>query len=106
MFLLVVLSTMPVGVAQAATLAELTDWCAPVGGMEQLCQTYLGVILEGLSSTDPIMNGGNRVCVPPEADHDQIIRLVQDYAGQSGTASDISALDGVGAALKGRYPCP
>ena len=106
MFLLVVLSTMPAGVAQAATLAELAGWCAPEGGSEQLCRAYLGVILEGLGSTDPVMNGGNRMCVPPEADRAQIIRLVRAYAGQSGAANDISALDGVGAALKGRYPCP
>jgi hypothetical protein len=103
--LLVVLPTIPTGVAQAATLAELAGWCAPEGGSEQLCRTYLSVILEGLGSTDPIMHGGNRRCVPPEADRAQIIRLVRAYASQSGTANDIFALDGVGAALKGRYPC-
>jgi hypothetical protein len=107
MTLMVVLPTIPAGVAQAATLAELAGWCAPDGGKEQLCRTYLSVILEGLGSTDPIMNGGNRTCVPLEADRARIIRLLRAYATQSGAAAnDISALDGVGATLKGRYPCP
>jgi hypothetical protein len=96
---------MPAGIAQAATLAEVAGWCAPEGGSEQLCKTYLSLILEGLASTDPIMNGGNRACVPPEADRAQIIRLVRTYAAQNGAANDISALEGVGAALKDRYPC-
>jgi len=105
MALLVLLAMFPAGVARAATLAEVAGWCAPKGGSEQLCRTYLSIILEGLASTDPIMNGGNRVCVPPEADRAQIIRLVRAYAAQNAAANDISALEGVGAALKGRYPC-
>jgi hypothetical protein len=94
------------GPAHAATLEEFTSWCAPEGGREQLCQTYLQTYIEGLASTDPVMNGGNRACVPPDADRNEIIRVVRAYAAESGTAGDVSGVEGLGAALKGRYPCP
>ena len=45
------------------------------------------------------------MCIPPEADRAEIIRLTRAYAAQSGAANDMSALDGVGTALRGRYPC-
>jgi hypothetical protein len=99
------LAAMTAGVAQAASLAELESWCGPDDTREQLCSTYLETIIEGLASDDPIMNGGNRMCVPPDADRGQIIRLVRAYAAQTKGANDMSALDGVGAALKGHFPC-
>lgn len=93
------------GAAKAATLAELADWCAPEVGRPNLCSSYLETILQGLASTDPVMNGGNRMCVPPDADRAEIIRLVRAYAARSRAAKETDALDGVGAALKGRFPC-
>jgi hypothetical protein len=91
--------------AAAATLTELAGWCAPEGGSERLCSGYLETILEGLASTDPVMNGGTRVCVPPEAERTQIVRLVRAHAASSEAAGSMPAIEGVGAALKGRYPC-
>jgi hypothetical protein len=93
------------GTARAATLAELAGWCAPGTGRDQLCDTYLQVILDGLASTDPVVNGGNRVCVPAGADRAEIIRVVRAYAAESGAAEQTAAIDGVGTALKGRFPC-
>lgn len=93
------------GVAQAATLAELAEWCGEPG-RPNLCSSYLETMIEGLASTDPVINGGNRMCIPPEADRNAIIRQVRAYAGRTKGAAEMSALDGVGSALKGRFPCP
>ena len=95
------------GAAKAATLAELAGWCAPGGepGNDRLCGAYLETILTGLASTDPVMNGGNRSCVPEDADRKQIIGLVRAYAAKAPAPDKVAALDGVGAAIKGRYPC-
>jgi hypothetical protein len=94
------------GVAQAATLAELVGWCGnSAERRERLCDTYLQTIIDGLATTDPIMNGGNRMCIPPEADRAEIIRQVSAYAARTKASNDMAALDGVGAALKGRFPC-
>ena len=95
------------GAAKAATLAELVGWCAPDAepGSDRLCSSYLDVIFQGLASTDTIMNGGNRMCVPADADRGEIVRLVRAYAAKNAKAREQAALDGVGAALKGRYPC-
>jgi hypothetical protein len=104
--LVVLVPTMAPDIARAATLAELAEWCGnSAERREVLCDTYLETIIEGLGSTDPVMNGGNRMCIPPEADRAEIIRLTRAYAAQSGAANDMSALDGVGTALRGRYPC-
>ena len=51
------------------------------------------------------MNGGNRSCVPEDADRQEIVRRVRAYAAKAGAPDTISALGGVGAAIKGRYPC-
>jgi hypothetical protein len=93
------------GIARAATLAELAGWCAPGSGEDQLCDTYLQVILDGLASTDPVVNGGNRTCVPASADRAEIIRVVRAYAAESRAADETAAIDGAGAALRGRFPC-
>jgi hypothetical protein len=93
------------GIARAASLAELAGWCAPGTGKDQLCDTYLQVILDGLASTDPVINGGNRICVPAGADRAEIVRLVRAHAAESGAAEQTAAIDGAGAALRGRYPC-
>src|SRR3954451_18840452 len=95
------------GAAKAATLAELAGWCAPGGepGNDPLCGAYLETIFTGLASTDPVMNGGNRMCIPADADRGEIVRLVLAYAAKSPAPERMAALDGVGAALKGRYPC-
>jgi hypothetical protein len=103
---MILLSITAGGPAHAATLAEFASWCAPEGGRDRLCQTYLETYIEGLASTDPVMNGGNRACVPPDADRNEIIRVVRAYAAGSGTAGDVSGVEGLGTALKGRYPCP
>jgi hypothetical protein len=104
--LAVLVPTMAPNIAKAATLAELAEWCGnSAESREVLCDTYLETIIKGLGSTDPVMNGGNRMCIPPEADRAEIIRLTRAYAAQSGAANDMSALDGVGTALRGRYPC-
>src|SRR3954453_18594856 len=73
------------GPAGAAPLAELAGWCAPGGepGNDRLCGAYLETILTGLASTDPVMNGGNRTCVPENADRAEIIRLVRAYAAKT-----------------------
>lgn len=95
------------GPASAATLAELAGWCAPGGepGNDRLCGAYLETIFTGLASTDPVMNGGARTCVPENADRAEIIRLVRAYAAKTPAPDKVAALDGVGAAIKGRYPC-
>jgi Rap1a immunity proteins len=80
-------------------------WCSPETGSEPLCNAYLETIFEGLSSTDPVVNGGSRTCVPPDADRAEIIRLVRAHAVASGSADRTNALEGVGTALKGRFPC-
>jgi Rap1a immunity proteins len=100
-----VLPTVAPGTAGAATLAELAGWCAPGSGYGNLCGGYLETILGGLASTNPTMNGGNRTCVPADADRAEIIRSVRAYAARSQAANDTAAIDGVGAALKGRFPC-
>ena len=61
--------------------------------------------MKGLASTDPVMNGGDRSCVPEDPDRQEIVRLVRAYAAKAGAPDTISALGGVGAAIKGRYPC-
>jgi hypothetical protein len=91
--------------ASAATLGELADWCTPESGSERLCDAYLDTIFQGLASPDPVLNGGHRACVPPDADRTEIIRLVRAHAAQSGAAKTTAAIDGVGAALEGRFPC-
>ena len=104
--LAVLASSVAPGVAQAATLAELVAWCGNTAERrERLCDTYLQTIIDGLATTDPIMNGGNRMCIPPEADRATIIGQVSAYAARTKASNDISALDGVGAALMGQFPC-
>ena len=94
------------GPASAATLAELAGWCAPGGepGNDRLCGAYLETIFTGLASTDPVMNGGNRTCVPENADRAEIVRLVRAYAAKMPAPDKVAALDGVGAAIRASLP--
>lgn len=93
------------GTGRAATFEELVGWCTPNTGSETLCDAYLETIIGGLASPDPVINGGNRTCVPPDTDQAEIVRLVLAYAARSDPPGNLQAIDGVGAALKGRYPC-
>jgi Rap1a immunity proteins len=58
-----------------------------------------------LSSTNAVMSGGYQTCVPESVDRGEIIRLARAYAAKTDAPDKLSARDGVGTALKARYPC-
>ena len=101
---LVLLPAVP---AAAAMFGELERWCAPpdAGGQPRLCGGYLETYLQGLASTDPILNGGVRVCVPETEDRGKLVRLLRAYANENPSSRGLPGVDGLGQALKGRYPC-
>lgn len=91
----------------AATFGELLAWCAPddKGGDPTLCDGYLGAGLELLASPDPMSNGGTPACVPAGEDRGRIVGLMRDYARHHPESRGMSGPDGLGLALKGRFPC-
>jgi hypothetical protein len=93
--------------AAAATFGELLAWCAPAdkGGDPTLCDGYLGAGLELLASPDPMSNGGTPACVPAGEDRGRIVGLMRDYARHHPESRGMSGPDGLGLALKGRFPC-
>ena len=93
--------------ATAATFGELLAWCAPAdqGGDPTLCDGYLGAGLELLASPDPMTNGGTPACVPAGEDRGRIVGLMRDYARHHPESRGMSGADGLGLALKGRFPC-
>jgi len=100
---LTVLATDP---AAAATFGELEAWCAPPeeGGRPALCSGYLETYLQGLASTKPSLNGGNRVCVPESEDRGELIRALRVYASKNPSSRKLPGVVGLGRALEG-YPC-
>jgi Rap1a immunity proteins len=93
--------------AAAATFGELLAWCAPAdkGGDPKMCREYLEAELELLASPDPMSNGGTPACVPAGYDRARIVTLLEDYAHHHPESRRLSSTDGVGLALKGRFPC-
>ena len=93
--------------AAAATFGELLAWCAPAnhGGDPRLCGGYLESELELLASPDPVNNGGTPACVPAGYDRARIVGLLEDYAHHHPEARRLASTDGLGLALKGRFPC-
>ena len=93
--------------AAAVTFGELLAWCAPAdkGGRPALCEGYLESELGLLASPDPMLHGDNPACVPAGEDRRQIIGLMRDYARHHPESRDLDGVDGLGLALKGRFPC-
>ena len=93
--------------AAAAGFGELQGWCAPAdkGGDPKMCREYLEAELELLASPDPMSNGGTPACVPAGEDRGRIVGLMRDYARHHPESRGLSGPDGLGLALKGRFPC-
>jgi Rap1a immunity proteins len=93
--------------AAATTFDELLTWCAPAGkGSDPtLCKGYLESELELLASPDPVSNGGTPACVPADYDRGRIVGLMREYARHHPESRGLSSPDGLGLALKGRFPC-
>jgi hypothetical protein len=99
------LSALLAAPAMAATFGDLVGWCAEADGRPALCSGYLETYLQGLASPDPSLNNGVRACVPETTDRAEIRALIQSYARKHPESLTSSGVEGLGRALKDRYPC-
>lgn len=95
--------------AAATSFGELLIWCRPPdqGGRPQLCNSYLATGLELLAPQDKFAVLKDRVqaCVPEGEDRARVVGLLQAYARSHPDAHGLDFVDGLGLALKDRYPC-
>lgn len=95
--------------AAATSFGELLTWCEPPdqGGRPQLCSSYLDTGLELLASPEKFVHFKDsvRVCVPDGEDRARVVSLLRAYARSRPDAHSVDFVDGLGLALKDRYPC-
>ena len=93
--------------ALATSFGELLTWCGPPdrGGRPSLCDSYLDAGLELLASPDKSINDGLRACVPEDEDRAGIVSLLRAYARSHPDTHTHDFVDGLGLALKDRFPC-
>ena len=102
------LATPATALAQT-TMADIVKWCSNYpdpSGNDRLCNLYVGETVNLLRSTDPVIHGGQRVCVPTDTPVARIVPIFMSWVEANRQAMSPRLIENLAAALKDRYPCP